>query len=151
MENCCDTNKNISTTHIDKLKCPVNHQLYKRVSPRTVMHHISRPWQQSFEGKNYYFCEDPNCDVVYFDDTGTTITRADVRTIVGVKTREYSAPVCYCFGVSKQDYLHSPSIKDFVIKQTKLKNCSCETKNPSGRCCLKDFSKLELKTVYKLL
>jgi hypothetical protein len=30
-----------------------------------------------------------------------------------------------------------------VIEQTRLHNCACDVRNPSGRCCLKDFPKAE--------
>jgi len=47
--------------------------------------------------------------------------------------------VCYCFGVSRSDFRNDPATKDYVIAQTKAGLCSCDTSNPSGRCCLKDF------------
>ena len=47
--------------------------------------------------------------------------------------------LCYCFGVSRADFDRNPGTKDFVTAQTKAGLCACETSNPSGRCCLKDF------------
>jgi len=35
------------------------------------------------------------------------------------------------------------AIKAFVIQQTKEGLCACESRNPSGRCCLADFRRLE--------
>ncbi|MCK5920792.1 MAG: hypothetical protein KAG66_07615, partial [Methylococcales bacterium] len=52
-----------------------------------------------------------------------------------------AALLCYCYGVTCQQALNNPDAKAFVLAQTKLKNCACDTRNPSGRCCLKDFSK----------
>jgi len=49
--------------------------------------------------------------------------------------------LCYCFGVSSADFERNPATRDFVMAQTKANLCSCETSNPSGRCCLKDFPK----------
>ncbi|WP_420856745.1 putative iron-sulfur cluster-binding metallochaperone [Thiomicrorhabdus sediminis] len=138
---CCGTNNSSCATQPDRLQCPLNQKLCKRVSILTVLHNVIKPWKLSFEGNAYYFCDDPDCDVVYFDNKGSEIRRSDVRSIVGVKTDSSSALICYCFGVSKQDYLNDSTIKDFVIEQTKLKNCSCEVRNPSGKCCLKDFPK----------
>jgi hypothetical protein len=49
--------------------------------------------------------------------------------------------LCYCFGISREDFKRDPGLRDFVVAKTKAGECSCETKNPSGRCCLKDFPK----------
>jgi len=35
------------------------------------------------------------------------------------------------------------AIKAFVVQQTKEKLCACESRNPSGRCCLADFKRME--------
>jgi len=35
--------------------------------------------------------------------------------------------------------LADPGIRDFVVAQTRLGLCACDTRNPSGRCCLIDF------------
>jgi len=34
-----------------------------------------------------------------------------------------------------------PDAKSFVIEKTKGHFCECEARNPSGKCCLKDFPK----------
>jgi len=65
-----------------------------------------------------------------------------MRTPVGVKEASADTLLCYCFGVSKQDFQTDPATREFVVAQTKAGLCSCDTRNPSGRCCLKDFPKL---------
>lgn len=60
---------------------------------------------------------------------------------VEAQDHEDSLLLCYCFGFTKQDYKDDPSVREYVIEQTRLKNCSCSTQNPSGKCCLKDFPK----------
>jgi len=52
------------------------------------------------------------------------------------------SPLCYCFGISMNDYRRDPSLKDVVSAKTKAGLCSCKTMNPSGNCCLKDFPEL---------
>jgi len=89
----------------------------------------------------YFFCEDPACDVVYFGDDGSTLSKSRLRTRVGVKEGAGDSLLCYCFGVSYADYRSNPAVKDYVIAQTKAGLCSCDIRNPSGRCCLKDFPK----------
>jgi len=37
------------------------------------------------------------------------------------------------------DYQSDKRLKDFVVEQTKADVCACDIRNPSGRCCLKDF------------
>lgn len=138
MSDCCSTT-DCSASQTQKHRCPVNGVAYREVPSKTISHHIARPWQWDDRGHAYYFCEDPECDVVYFSDDEEVILQSQLRTCVGKKSRSADAPICYCFGVSKADAMADVAIKAFVIEQTKLKNCTCDTSNPSGRCCLKDF------------
>jgi hypothetical protein len=103
------------------------------------LHHVQQAWRRAEEHRNYYFCEDPDCEVVYFTSDDSVILKSEVRTSIGVKVQSAAAPICYCFGITRADALADPGIKRFVMKQTKHGVCSCETSNPSGQCCLKDF------------
>ena len=99
MSDCCHsacTTEMPSKTHV----CPVNGQEYKPVSLRTILHHISSPWVWVEKQQGYYFCDDPNCDVVYFGEDGSVITKTEIRTTVGIKEGKPDALTCYCFGVS---------------------------------------------------
>jgi hypothetical protein len=139
MSDCCNSSKPASNP--GKHVCPVNGKLYSEVSLGTIMHHIHTPWLHSLKDQAYYFCDDPECDVVYFGLDNTTIITGSLRTIVGVKDQSDESPVCYCFGISRQQAINDSEAKAFVIEQTKNHTCSCATSNPSGRCCLKDFPK----------
>lgn len=141
MSHCCSSSSD--ATSPNKAKCPVNGLEYTSVSARTILHHIKSPWKWTDDNQQYYFCDDPNCDVVYFSESGTTISLSEIRTLVGVKSTSVNAPVCYCFNISKEEVAANPSVKDFVIEKTRLGLCSCETSNPSGRCCLKEFPRDE--------
>jgi len=138
MSDCC-SQTNTGKTVPKKQSCPINEQDYIRVPVKTILHHIKESWNCNLKDQGYYFCTDPDCDVVYFGEDGTQITTSSLRTRVGIKVKKTNAVICYCFGVSREDINNNANIKDFVIEQTKIKNCSCETSNPSGRCCLKDF------------
>jgi len=105
----------------------------------TLLYHINHPWQVELSDETYYFCQNPDCDVVYFAKPSIRITQTDLRTTIGLKTDTNDATICYCFGITRADA--SKATKDFVIAQTKASTCSCETVNPSGRCCLKNFPK----------
>lgn len=138
MSECCSLSS-CSTPRQQTHCCPANGAECRTVSSKTIAHHIARPWEWSDRGHSYYFCEDADCDVVYFSDDDKVILQSQLRTRVGKKSRSDDALICYCFGVSRADAWEDPSIKDYVVEQTRQKICSCETSNPSGRCCLKDF------------
>ena len=137
MTNCCSSSNN-TQKHPKKHKCPVNGKLYKSVSPTTILHHINEPWNWRNNQQGYYFCDDPECEVVYFGEDGSAINKSSLRTELGIKENKDDSLICYCFGITKAAS-SSQNIKEFVIKSTKDKICACLMRNPSGRCCLKDF------------
>lgn len=137
MSDCCSP----STPHTKKHRCPHNGIEYAEVSARTIAHHIRQSWSWQDLGRRYFFCDDPDCDVVYFGDDDSVILKSQLRTRVGVKEAGDDALLCYCFGISRADALGDPAIRDYVVEKTRQGLCSCETSNPSGRCCLKDFPK----------
>lgn len=135
----CRSSSGCNAVCLNKHRCPANGIEYTEVPGRTIAYHISRSWEWSDKGRRYYFCDDPECPVVYFGDDNSVILKSQLRTPVGVKDVADDALVCYCFGVTRADVLNDPGIRDFVVAQTELGLCSCDTRNPSGRCCLKDF------------
>jgi hypothetical protein len=142
MSDCCSSS-NCDNTHPKKHRCPSNGHEYSEVSVRTIIHHIKEAWTWQPTGDRYFFCDDPACEVVYFGDDGSMILRSQMRTCVGAKEQSDSSLLCYCFGVTKAEFYANPATKDFVVAQTKAGLCSCDSSNPSGRCCLKDFPKHE--------
>ena len=140
MSECCSTVEN-KTPHPKKHLCPANGVEYAEVSTRTIALHIKGAWEWSPTSDRYFFCDDAACDVVYFGEDGSTILKSQLRTKVGAKENSGDKLLCYCFGVSLNDFQCNPLIKEFVIAKTKDGLCSCDTSNPSGRCCLKDFPK----------
>jgi hypothetical protein len=138
MSHCCSATE-CRVDRPSKHRCPVNGIEYSEVSNKTVVHHVRRPWLLDGYTKRYFFCDDPNCDVVYFGDDDLVITQGQVRTKVGVKENSDDAMLCYCFGVTKGDAASDPSIRAYIIRQTKLGICACDARNPAGVCCLKTF------------
>ncbi len=122
-----------------KQACPACGRAGAEVSARTIAHHIAAAWRWTPSAERHFFCASPACQVVYFGADGATIRQAQLRTRVGIKDADEEAPLCYCFGISRADFRNDPTAKDYVIAQTKAGMCACETHNPSGRCCLKDF------------
>ena len=138
--NQCNPNLGSSSEAPGKYRCPANGQEYSRVKIRTLLHHVKKPWELSFSEQGYYFCEDPDCDVVYFGQDDTVINKNRLRTRVWQKAADPGSDVCYCFGVSHEQASRDKTVTEFIASQTKQGNCACETRNPSGRCCLKDFA-----------
>ncbi|MDH5183349.1 MAG: hypothetical protein OEX12_05605 [Gammaproteobacteria bacterium] len=152
MSDCCSTNNSSTgtTTSNDacatpaqrKRACPVDGSFATEVKVETLLHHLKAPWAQTLTEQKYYFCDNPDCAVVYFGEDGTLFSLTEIRGSVGQKQSGPDKLLCYCFGVSQGEYLRDPAIKDFVVAQTKAGSCACDSRNPSGRCCLKDFPKL---------
>lgn len=140
MSNGCD--KNSSTDYPKKAVCPVNGQDYHRVERKTLLHHLQKPWQVELPEQGYYFCDSPDCDVVYFGQDKQTFTQVELRTLVGLKSQRSDRAICYCFDVKQNDLTQRlGAARNFVVNQTRAGSCDCEIRNPSGRCCLKDFPK----------
>ena len=59
--NCCDSSScgsNQGTPR--KAICPVNGRSYSSVAMKTVLHHVTKPWQRHLAEQGYYFCDDLN-------------------------------------------------------------------------------------------
>jgi len=141
MNDCCSTSE-CSTENINKRvhHCPINNKEYKKVTTETVLYQITEPWLWKDNNEQYYFCEDPDCDVFYFSETDSIINKSKLR-IFNQPTGIKKPLICYCYGVDETIAMNNPNVKSFVIQKTNEGTCACESKNPSGRCCLKDFPK----------
>ncbi len=142
MSDCCSSNQ-CESSKKKRHRCPNNGIEYQEVAVRTIKHHIKRAWEWEPGNKRYYFCEDPECEVVYFADDDSVILTSQLHTKVGIKTADDAALACYCFGITMADAKSDPKVRQYVIEQTKNGECSCDTSNPSGRCCLKDFPRTQ--------
>jgi len=98
----------------------------------------------------YYFCEAADCDVVYFafDTQAPMFRRADLFVRVGSKEMVDPIPVCYCFGFTRADIQREiaetgdSTVANRISAEVKAGNCACEVKNPSGKCCLGDVTRV---------
>jgi len=144
MSDCCSK----SNQKFKRQPCPENNKEYGEVPFKTILHHLKTPWDLALKEQIYYFCSDPDCGVVYFGEDNSIIHKNQLRTKVGVKETSDDALICYCFDVSRAtaqiNVLANKKAKAFVVEQTKKSLCSCTTRNPSGKCCLKDFPKQTL-------
>ena len=137
------TNNNKTTAH-RKATCPINGLTYSGVKMKTILHQVKKPWRLDLLDQHYFFCDDPKCDVVYFGEDNSTLVRNDLRISVGQKSHNQEKTICYCFDVRFSDFdsgKNQEKAKAFVVEQTKNGSCDCELRNPSGKCCLKNFPK----------
>ena len=121
--------------------CPVNGQAYKSIARKTLLHQVSKPWQRNLN-QDYYYCSDPDCDVIYFSNQGDVLVSDDMRQSHSRESTGAEASVCYCFDVTSADIRSEASknrIRNYIIEQTKKQLCECSVRNPSGSCCLKDI------------
>jgi hypothetical protein len=140
VKECCKSGTS-SRIPPKRARCPVNGEEYSSVGVKTILHHLAEPWRGNLKHQSYYYCTDANCDVVYFGQDDSLIAKSALRTKVGVKEHSPERSLCYCFGVSYAAAENSEAVKEFVTDMTRQSLCCCETSNPSGRCCLKDFPK----------
>lgn len=142
MSECCAVNNTKSEAPAVML-CPASGTRSKQVDTLTVKS-LVRHLPFGAPPTQYYFCAAAGCDVVYFplDPAAPTFRRADLWVRVGVKELEDSSLVCYCFGVTRKDIQDEiqrtgkSSMAERIKAEVKAGHCACETKNPSGKCCL---------------
>lgn len=94
--------------------------------------------------ETWHYCDRPDCDVVYFTSEGRMLRRADLRVRVGAKEKDPPHTVCYCFGHTVEGIRDEiartgrSTIVAEITARVRAGECSCETSNPTGRCCLAD-------------
>jgi len=137
MSDCCGTSNDKSSAA--QVVCPGCLNKGHKISQDTLLHHVAYPWRIKDPSEKYWFCPNFDCHVAYYDSEKNQFTKDQLRTKIGIKEADKDTLICYCFGVSQNDALQNPEIKKFVAEQTKLAKCACTTRNPSGKCCLKDF------------
>jgi len=136
---CCHTpSKNT------RMMCPECHQTCVPVSMQTMLHQVQSPDNQHIADGDYAYCANHDCPIGYFS-AANSISKTSLRAF----QPSQQPMLCHCFDISESAYRTAlangtaAAMKDFVIHQTKQKLCACEPRNPSGRCCLASFQKLE--------
>jgi Zinc binding domain len=142
MSDCCSVNVKSGAAPA-MMNCPVNGAHSKQVDMLTVKS-LVRHLPLGMPNTQYYFCEAPGCDAVYFplDTHAPLFRRGDLLVQVGSKEMAGHIPVCYCFGFTRKDIQREiaetgdSTIAERITAEVKAGNCACEVKNPSGKCCL---------------
>lgn len=125
--------------------CPACGKRGKSVASHTINSLVipERAMPEGYPDGN--FCPNPTCTTLYFFDNGIgAISKDEVNVRVGFKEAAAPQLVCYCYEHTKEviqaDFReHGESTIERQIRQeVELGACSCEMKNPTGRCCLSD-------------
>ncbi len=95
--------------------------------------------------EKFSICENPNCEVVYFNASGSrTLKRADVKTRVTFKEKDAPRPLCYCKQVTEEDVVKAidggvSSFEEVRIATGIGGGGQCKVTNPAGRCCSRNY------------
>ncbi|MGH9837591.1 MAG: putative iron-sulfur cluster-binding metallochaperone [Blastocatellia bacterium] len=129
--------------------CPGCRRASRPVTRRTILFMLKPSLFDRAGERSWRFCADPECRVVYFTGNGeAVITTDDLRVRVGLKEREDPIPLCYCFGFDEADARDEiartgrSAIPQRITALVKEGLCACETRNPSGSCCLGEVNKV---------
>jgi hypothetical protein len=143
MADCCEAP---ASERDAALFCPVSRGKGKPVDEQTVKALLVEQALRRFTPSEHRFCQDAECEVVYFDTAGNQYTTADVRVPVWQKEPCGARMVCYCFGENEADI--RSEIERFgqsdavgrVRRHIEAGRCACEIRNPRGACCLGDVT-----------
>ena len=154
-ESCCSTWP--ESKDLKALTCAVVGKKGQSVDAETLRHLIKKERIHEIKDTGYYFCKAPDCDTVYYHpESGQTFEKSDLKIRVGLKETEDPVWVCYCFDISKKMIAEEiegtgySASRDRIRRQVADKNCECEIKNPSGRCCLGEVLAAEKEVQKKL-
>ena len=157
---CCATDKSVGSTAIpDKSSCAAD-QLRdtdrcsscngqgRPVSRKTVLLMLKPELLEPAMQGNYSFCSARDCSIVYFEDKGGhQFTVDDLRVRVGLKVNDDPIPLCYCFGFDEghmRDEISATgktTIPERISSLIREGLCACESRNPSGMCCLGEVNR----------
>ena len=128
---------------MDDAICPACGAEGKEVKAITIRSLLRPEKQTLIDDDRYFFCGSPGCEIVYFTEGGSrTFIKADLTVRVGVKEVSPPRQICYCFGHSVEEIFEEvertgkSTVADKITRRIKEDGCSCETKNPTGTCCL---------------
>jgi len=147
MSECCSIKASALPAAV--MSCPACGNRSKQVDILTVKS-LVRHLPFGMGAAQYYFCEADACSVVYFPSNpqAPTFQQKDLLVRVGVKEKHDPIPVCYCFGVTRRDLIEEvqetgkSTLTERIKGEVKAGNCACEVKNPSGKCCLGDVTRV---------
>ncbi|MBI2931103.1 MAG: cation transporter [Planctomycetes bacterium] len=136
--------------------CPVAGKPGKRVAEETLQSLVHSDHLAGVEGHEWFYCDLPDCEVVYFASDGRTLLKDDLTIRVGAKEKVSPRMVCYCFGHTIESIRQEiertgkSTVAASITAKVKAGECRCETMNPKGSCCLGDINKVVKEEVASL-
>ena len=129
--------------------CPQSGTSSRKIQRRTVEHLVKPELIGNLSDSQYYYCDAPDCLVVYFSQNGSgTFTKGDLQVAVFAKDSGRDVNVCYCFDWTRgrieeeiKETGASTASRD-VAEKVKAGLCECDIKNPKGTCCLGDLNRV---------
>jgi Zinc binding domain len=128
--------------------CPVAGKCDKPV-PLLTLRSLLLPEDAAIvEGRDWFFCDQPDCDVVYFARDGATFSKAALKVRVGLKEKESPRTLCYCFGHTVESIRQEiertsrSTVAASIKEKVSAGQCRCEILNPKGTCCLGDVNRV---------
>ena len=135
-------------TEISAARCRDCEGQSRPVSRKTVLLMLKPHLLEQVMTGTYSFCAAPECPVVYFEEQGNQrFTTDDLRVRVGVKESADPIPLCYCFGFDEGHMRDEISATGRTTISERISNlireglCACDSRNPSGMCCLGEVNK----------
>ena len=99
-------NSSVAQKQIQNSKCPKTGSKGIAIDNRLIYFKVLGKYHNLINaGEQYRFCDDSDCDVIYFDSHGNVVLKKHLREQVGIKEFGKSAdfPVCHCFNFRKSD------------------------------------------------
>ncbi len=127
--------------------CPRCGSLGVTVQQETLAAHLPADALRSL-ATTAFFCPFPRCDVVYFDAFDRTVDTAALDH--GVYPKDPAAPLCGCFGLTRDDVELDISeggaarVRE-LLQKTKSPDARCQIMSPSGQCCAADVQRYYMK------
>jgi hypothetical protein len=147
---CCSTNKStIQQKEVFNNACISCKKISQKIQYKTILMMLKYQQIKTAKIDEYFYCTNPNCDVVYFSNQYRLVFyKEDIRIRIGIKETEEPKTVCYCFDITKKQITDElkltgkSSITNFITEKIQNKLCACNIKNPSGKCCLGKIKEL---------
>jgi CopZ-like zinc binding protein len=127
--------------------CPRCGSVGVRVERLTVESHVP-PEPRRVLAATAYFCPTPTCNVAYFDALEAQVAVQSLTRPVFPKDQH--APLCPCFGLSREDVEADVAegtphrIRELLAK-SKSAAAHCDRASPTGRCCMPEVQRYYFK------
>jgi hypothetical protein len=127
--------------------CPRCGAVGDPVGEATLDHHL-RPEFRTRLGPSAWFCGFARCDVAYFDLLERVVLTGELQH--GVYPKDPTAPICACFGFSRDDIEAdlregAPTRTRELLAKSKSSEARCNVLAADGRCCMPEAQRLYMR------